>query len=412
MRVYAFEGFRYDPGVGSGQELAAPPFDQIDDQLRDHLHRISPYQLAHLSRPVAGEAGDPHRQAAALHQRWLAEGAIRRDAGPSLYPYRILTPRAGARLGLCALIGLEPEGSDVIRPHERTLDKPFADRLGLLRAMKVDLEPVMFLADDPGTLEALLADDVAATPPVSEHHDADGNLHQLFRIADPARIARYREVLAPCSAAIADGHHRTKVARAYAEESGAAPGTAAAAKMAVLFSLSSANLVIDPIHRGLGFVPELSPCHARLVDRRGVQPANGAELAALVAAAPQPTLGLVWSDGHAELWRPDPVHLPAGSPPAADEMAVALLHLSLLPAAGFSPESYLDGTFVYRSDADKLFAEVRSGALALGFYLPPMSGETFGRAISKGDLLPAKATRFLPKVVSGLVWAGHDARLA
>jgi uncharacterized protein (DUF1015 family) len=41
-----------------------------------------------------------------------------------------------------------------------------------------------------------------------------------------------------------------------------------------------------------------------------------------------------------------------------------------------------------------------------------MSPAQFAAAISHGDLLPPKSTRFLPKVFSGLVWAAHDSGLA
>jgi uncharacterized protein (DUF1015 family) len=33
-----------------------------------------------------------------------------------------------------------------------------------------------------------------------------------------------------------------------------------------------------------------------------------------------------------------------------------------------------------------------------------MSPRTFGDAIAAGQLMPPKSTRFLPKLVSGLVW--------
>jgi uncharacterized protein (DUF1015 family) len=40
-----------------------------------------------------------------------------------------------------------------------------------------------------------------------------------------------------------------------------------------------------------------------------------------------------------------------------------------------------------------------------------MAAADFADAVSQGDLLPPKSTRFLPKLISGLVWVGHDARL-
>jgi uncharacterized protein (DUF1015 family) len=40
-----------------------------------------------------------------------------------------------------------------------------------------------------------------------------------------------------------------------------------------------------------------------------------------------------------------------------------------------------------------------------------MQPAAFAEAIADGQMLPAKSTRFLPKVMSGLVWADHDSKL-
>jgi uncharacterized protein (DUF1015 family) len=90
---------------------------------------------------------------------------------------------------------------------------------------------------------------------------------------------------------------------------------------------------------------------------------------------------------------------------------VGWLHGAVLPEIGLEPEAAIDGTLVYRSDPDHLLAELNDGEATLGFWLPPMSGHDFARAMAGGQLLPPKSTRFLPKVASGLVWAGHDSRL-
>ncbi|HYL05956.1 MAG TPA: DUF1015 family protein, partial [Thermoanaerobaculia bacterium] len=108
MRLFAFQGLRYAAPAGDSGSLAAPPYDQIDDAARDRLHATSPYQFAHLTRPVgsadAGD-GDPYRHAAELHRRWLRDGIIARDRQPSLYPYVIDLAGGGRRLGVMALVG-------------------------------------------------------------------------------------------------------------------------------------------------------------------------------------------------------------------------------------------------------------------------------------------------------------------
>ncbi len=411
MRVYAFQGWRYtaaaDPEPG---RLAAPPYDQISDAERDRLQALSPRHFAHLTRPVAA-AGDPDAFAAAAahHRRWSAEGAVERDQVPSLYPYAIELAGGGARLGLTALVGYEPP--EVIRPHEQTLEKPLAERLALLRATRVDLEPVLLLPEDGGALDAMLAEDIGRRAPVFAHLDADGNRHVLYRLTDPQRVAAYRDLLAARPAAIADGHHRYKVGKRFAEESGAAPGTAAATKLAVLTSLAAAHLRIDPIHRALR-AADLAALDGLVASRRPWTGEDGWELAADVAAAPQPALGVWGRDGRTEIWTLDAGRAPAHVSPSAAVLPVVLLQEVLYPALGLGRDAATDGTVLYRSDPGALAAMIREGGAAVGLFLPPMSPAQFAAAIAHGDLLPPKSTRFLPKVFSGLVWAAHDSRLS
>jgi uncharacterized protein (DUF1015 family) len=184
MRLYAFEGMYYTPRAGDAGELAAPPYDQINDALRDRFHAQSPHQFVHLSKPVAPEGGDPYRFAAALHPKWLREGIIARDPRPAIYLYVIELAGGGERLGVLGLVGYEDPA--VIRPHEQTLDKPLADRTALLEAMRVDLEPVLLLAEDHGRLDALLREDLRGLQPMVRHRDADGHLHVIYRLDDTA----------------------------------------------------------------------------------------------------------------------------------------------------------------------------------------------------------------------------------
>src|SRR5947207_3228419 len=85
----------------------------------------------------------------------------------------------------------------------------------------------------------------------NQYQEAARLHHRIFRVDDPQRIAAYQALLAPLPAAIADGHHRYKTGALHARETKAAAGTAAAAKLSVITSLSAQNLTIDPIHRAL-----------------------------------------------------------------------------------------------------------------------------------------------------------------
>ncbi len=406
MRLFAFEGIRYTPSVGDAGPLAAPPYDQINDAARDRFHVQHPQQFVHLTRPVAPEGGDPYRFAATLHHRWMDDGVIARDDRPALYPYVIELAGGGQRLGVMALVGLED--AKVIRPHEHTLDKPLADRLALLSAMHVDLEPALILSEDDGRLDDLIQEDAARATPLVRHQDADGNFHVLYKVDDPGRIRLYQEA-ARGPAAIADGHHRYKVAQRFATERGIRPGAAASAKLTVVTSLSSPALTIEPIHRAFKEKIDLSklagvPGSIEPFTRSGGT--GGRAFAAAVAAAPQPALG-VWVAGkEPEIWRVNPA-----TAPDAPKLVVELFQETVLSALGLPPDASTSGTVVYRANPDELWDQVASGELGTGFFLPPMQPAEFSAAIADGEVLPPKSTRFMPKVMSGLVWADHDSRV-
>jgi uncharacterized protein (DUF1015 family) len=129
---------------------------------------------------------------------------------------------------------------------------------------------------------------------------------------------------------------------------------------------------------------------------------TGEEMVEAVAAAPQPAVG-VWIAGRApEIW-----HADAGAP----QLPVELLHRTILPALGYPPEAATDGTVAYRDNADQLYRELGEGKFGTAFWLPPTAPAEFSQAIAGGNILPPKSTRFMPKVMSGQVWADHDSQL-
>ncbi|MEZ5331628.1 MAG: DUF1015 family protein [Thermoanaerobaculia bacterium] len=370
MRIFAFQGHRYRaPSPG---DLAAPPYDQIDVETRDRLHR-EPLHFAHLTRPVPSGELDAHRNAARLHGAWIEQRHVAVDDPPRLYAVSIDLADGERRLGLAALVGLENAGNGVIRPHEKTVDKTVAERLDLLRTLPVDLEPILLLADDDGVLDRMLAEDLATGDVVATHRDDLGNEHHLVPLP-PSRTPEYRRALADAPGLIADGHHRYRTAALYAVETEAPEGSAAACKLSVITSLQSPALTIDPIHRALPR-PLVPAVPARgVLERRPLAAASGAEIVAAVAAAGPTALGVTSAKG-TEIWTLDPAAGPSHLPAAASQLAVVLLHETLLPQWGYTEANAVDGTILYRSKPEVLYRAVTAGELPVGLWLPPMSPE-------------------------------------
>ena len=411
MQIHAFQGFHYTSKAGDSGRLAAPPFDQIDDRLRDELHARSPHHFSRFTRPVPRGGDDEYQAAAFLHAKWVEEGVVGRDREPALYPYVVEKAGETRRLGLCCAVDVGTPERSALRPHEQTVEKPLEDRLALLRETRIDPEPVMLIADDQGALERLLAEDVERGEPLASHVDAGGRRHSVHRVTDSRRIERYKEAVAGRPATIADGHHRCRTAQLYSREAGAREGSAAATKMAVLWSLESRSLRIDPIHRVLRRRFDAQLAAPLAASREPAAARKGSDLAGEVAAARSPTIGVWTRGGRPELWRLDAAKAPPGTPGRARALPVVLLHWMVLPAAGFRAESGVDGTIAYVDDPEAVFDRVDRGEVEAGFWLPPMAAGDFAEAVSQGDLLPPKSTRFLPKLISGLVWVGHDARV-
>jgi len=406
MKIRAFHGLRYSGDAPNAGANAAPPYDQINPEQRDVFHQRA-HHFAHLIRPVAAGDLHAHDNSSRLHSSWLADGITLRDSACCLYANSIESPTGETRYGLTTLIDIETPESAIIRPHEETVEKTVAERLDLLRKTGIDYEPILVLANDRGDLDTLLAADCTG-PSLADHTDEFGNIHRLYAIGTPERIEAYREALDESYGLIADGHHRYKTGRLFASEGEATRGRAAAAKLGVITSLSSSALAIEPIHRALPTRLDPARLAGVCLQQTRWTGTSGSQLAEAVAQAPQPTLALLSSDGSALLCRLDPRRGPRDLPEAASDLSVVLLHRTLFPLWGIAASAATDGTVKYRSDPDDLLESVTGGDFPSGIVLPPMTPDGFAAGIADGDVLPPKSTRFLPKVVSGLVWASHS----
>ena len=127
--------------------------------------------------------------------------------------------------------------------------------------------------------------------------------------------------------------------------------------MVVLTSLASANLRIDPVHRGVRVPVNREAMSALPLRRETLRETAGAAIAARVAAADQPALA-VWFQGDEapELWTLDPDAAPADTPGRKANLPAVLLHHHLLKTTGVPIESATDGSIAYEANPDDIVA--------------------------------------------------------
>jgi uncharacterized protein (DUF1015 family) len=412
---FPFAGIRYD-SRNRGADLTArvaPPYDVIDEDQRRALEENHPENAVRLILPRDGEIdGDRYVRAASAYAGWCEEGVLVRDGEPRFYGYRMeFTDEHGqARhtTGVLGALGLPESGDGSVLPHERTLPKAKSDRLSLLRATRLNLDPIWGLSLTEG-----LTAQIDTSVPIGVCTDEDGTVHSLFAIDDPAQQQAISDAVAATSLVLADGHHRFETALTYRDERRQAgitdPG--ADAIMAFVVELAEEQLSIEAIHRLVhvpdGALPAGSALRDGLTEAFNVTAAgpNTPEGVVALESAMRESggIGLVDSKGLALLVvdralatraledEPAPV---AGTDAALFETVV----VPLLSGASFE----------YRHDAVGVAALVASGVADAALLLRPVSvADTRAAAIARVRM-PQKTTFFAPKPRTGMVFRSLD----
>jgi uncharacterized protein (DUF1015 family) len=407
------------PGrVADVTPLVCPPYDVIGPEQREALLARDPHNAVRLE---LNPAPDPHAAAAETLGAWRADGTLQRPAEASVYYYSHATgerPHEPVVQGVLARILLEPWGAG-IRRHEHTLSGPKADRLGLLRATRTQLSPILVLYFDRSDRYAHVMS--RAWTDEWRARDADGLLHQVAAIEPDERLVNY---LSRQTLFVADGHHRYETALAYQAEVRARPehATAEAGSLgadwvaAVLVNAEAEELQILGTHRLLRGVDTaaLEAIATEPGPLLEAQPMAAEELPAALerrAGDPEPVFGLILPGGRGALLRGrgealvERMRQERGST-AVRRLDLAALHVALLgDRLGIQPEAIASGEHVdyTRSSAAALEAVARGDAAA-AILVRPTPLAQLAAAATAGDVMPQKSTYFYPKLLTGMVF--------
>ena len=218
--VKPLETLRYEPSaVGGLEAVIAPPYDVIDDELREQLLAKNAFNVVEIDLPKAPGGGDPYQHAEETFEEWRRQSVIVQESEPAFWglrqDYTAPDGSSRTRTGFFARVRVEDYGPGRIRPHERTHPGPKEDRLALTRATRANLSPIFSLFGDPSgaAREAL----IEPGEPFAVADDHEGTRNTLWRIEG---VDALTSALAEAELLIADGHHRYETARVYAEEVG------------------------------------------------------------------------------------------------------------------------------------------------------------------------------------------------
>ena len=353
--VEPFRAVRYTGAAGPLHDLVAPPYDAVTNEERERLFTRSPYNVLHLTLPESAE------EAADLYRGWLDTGILEQDEEASawLLVERYVGPDGVARErhGVVASVAAQRYGTGRVLPHERTHERIREDRLRLLRATRVQPEPIFLLHDGPAALE---------TPEREPDLAADGS--RLWRLRGVEL-----EPLATRGLLVADGHHRYESAIELAEEDGGS-GTRI---MALIVSVADPGLRVFPTHRVFTGRPDLA------------EPGTGRRFEDLGEATRALEQASTTDCSAALAYRRAGIELVEGS---AGELDVELVDRHGLDGISYTP------------DRDAAIAAVDRGEAQVAFLLRAPRVEDVFEIARRGERMPPKSTYFFPKPLSGMLF--------
>ena len=402
-RIFPFQPYRYSAKAGPVENLVTQPYDKISPEMQARYLSLSPYNLVRLilGERFPSDTGEDnvYTRAAGLLHDWIKAGILERDTEPRLYAYfqKFTVPDTGEmreRKGFIGLGAVEDYSAGVVHRHEQTLSGPKKDRLELLRHTRAHFGQIFMLYPDPElAIDGILDQATSDALPVIAVEDEYEAVHRVWKITDPAAIARIQGLMADKKLLIADGHHRYETALAYRNED---RGFQDAGKVMMTFvNTYSPGLEILATHRVLRGLADFSPLRfANAIGARRL--ANMEELKRTFqsAASGKIRIGLALAPGEIRLYERDR---------KPGELDVQVLHEELLAGVlGISEAAVREQKHIeYVRGLDAACAKVREGA-QIAFLLEPATIQQVADVAFSGRVMPQKSTDFYPKLLSGL----------
>ena len=332
---------------------------------------LSPYNVVHVTRP-----GTDYERAGRTFEEWERNRILQADE-PSMYVHEV-TFNGRRRRDLIAALRLQPYEDRVVLPHERTHRGPKEDRLALMRATHVSLEPLWFFYEGRVSGLQQIADVVSKRSPAVAFTGPEQTEHRLWTITDRVIHAAVHAAFEALPVLIADGHHRYETALAYAEEVGGPDDAASRFTLALLTDIDDPGLEVLPTHRVL---------------KAGVTVTGGEEMPTLEA-----TLAAIRGRVAAGAYHDHRFQVL----PLEGEMALVELHEQVIDniLGKRSPEDFL----MYTRDAAQAVRWVDEGAGTGAFFLDTPDLRQVLKLAQEGKTLPQKSTYFSPKPPSGMVF--------
>ncbi len=421
--VLPIRGMRFSSTIEEDyHRLITPPYDVITAREQEMYYKKSPYNIIRLDygRSLPGDTSldNKYTRAAATLKQWLCEGVLQEDNNPALYFYELQFYYNGlkyTRHSICCGVRLSPFEEGVIVPHEKTMSKPKADRLELLRNCEAIFSPVFGLyRDEECFIEKSSEYYAGKLEPLTDFVDEEGSRHRIWSVWDENFIAQVKAFFDDKKIFIADGHHRYETALQYYQEKkeqGACEGYDHT--LMALVNIYDDGLLVFPTHRLLTSsiisTPRmLQELHKQFYLQELPEPLDHGHLLDILdksmtgATASNPSFALYTPER--KLYILTLKELREGDKPFPWIDTVVLQELIFSKILGLGEKERRDESYLaYLRDEWEAKKQVDSGEASHVFFVntPPL--EEIISLAEKGIRAPQKSTFFSPKFATGLI---------
>ena len=429
VEIAPFKGMIYNKEkIKKLDDVMSPPYDIISEQMQNELYNNNEYNFVKLILGKTSlddtETNNQYTRAKQLLDAWQQQGILIPSQTPAIFPYKVdytVNKEKKQMNGFFVLLKLDPEYKTV-KAHEKTLAKPKADRLNLMRACYANLEPIqlMYMDQNDSIRKTMNA---ALDKPLIKVRGYDGFIHQLWRLDDSKTVETIVDELKKKILFIADGHHRYQTSINYAQEKREQTGNKAPDApfnyiMVVLCNMFDPGLSILPTHRLIKmpyvnlddfckkleryFIVEKKLITSREKDYQKIgkkimneiKTENKHMLALytkgmyfILTFKDEKVMDMRASD-HSKTWR---------------TLDVSILHKLILEEfLGITEKNLEDHVKYTRVDAEAI-QQVDEGTYDFSFLINATKIDQLKAIADAGEHMPQKSTYFLPKMLSGLV---------
>ena len=260
VEIRPFKGLMYNQKkISKLDDVTSPPYDIISEDMQKKLYEKHPQNFVRLilGKQYSDDSENNNRytRAKQMYYNWIKEGILIESDKCAIYPYEIeykTNNEKKTMSGFFTLLKLDPEYK-YVKAHERTLSKPKADRLNLMRACNSNFEPIQLLyIDKEDKIKKKIDENIDI--PIADVTGYDNFNHKLWKIDDEDIISKIQNEFKKRILFIADGHHRYQTAIDYAKEIKEKTGendenASFNYRMVVLVNIFNSGLSIFPTHR-------------------------------------------------------------------------------------------------------------------------------------------------------------------